>query len=251
MDRIADTPTAPDSGADAPDTAATGTPAPGTAATVAGASGPAAPGHEAKKSPTLVLLRHGETEWSRSGQHTSVTDLPLTARGEQQARDLGAALAGHPFGLVLSSPRQRALRTAELAGYGDEAIVEPDLAEWDYGAYEGLTSVEIADARGGAWNLWDDGVPAGDTPGEDAAAVGRRADAVVARAEEVLGQGEDVLLVAHGHMLRAIAVSWLDLPPSDGDVFALWTGTLCELGFEHGRHVIVQWNSPPSGLHRP
>ena len=193
-------------------------------------------------------MRHGETEWSRLGKHTSVTDLALTATGEKQARTLGAALHRHPFGLVLSSPRQRALRTAQLAGYTDEVVIDEHLAEWDYGAYEGLTSAEIAEQRGHPWNLWDDGVPAGETPGETSDQVQLRARSVLDRCYPVLDAGEDVLLVAHGHMLRAVAVAWLGLPSCDGDIFALWTGTLSELGFEHGRPVVVRWNSPPEDL---
>jgi len=204
-----------------------------------------APTHDQRPSASIVLLRHGETEWSRTGRHTSVTDLPLTASGEDQARRVGGALHGRSFDLVLVSPRIRARRTAELAGYGEGALVEEDLAEWDYGAYEGLTSVEIAQRRGSAWSLWDDGVPPGATPGESSLEVRRRADAVLARAEGTLRSGGDVLFIAHGHMLRAIAVAWLGLPPRDGHIFALWTGTMSELGFEHGRHVVVRWNAPP------
>ena len=204
-------------------------------------------GHEAKSSPSIILLRHGETEWSRTGRHTGLTDLPLTERGEQQARDIGAVSGRHRFGLVLSSPLSRALRTATLAGYGDQVEVDDDLHEWDYGAYEGLTTKQIVAERGGPWNLWDDGVPPGATPGENAVDVRRRADAVLARANATLDTDMDVLLVAHGHMLRAIAAAWLALPPQDGDIFALWTGTVSELGFEHSRPVIVRWNSPPTG----
>lgn len=198
--------------------------------------------------PKIVLLRHGETEWSRSGQHTSVTDLPLTATGEEQARAAGAVLYGHPFSLVLSSPRLRATRTAELVGHGDDLRVDPDLAEWDYGAYEGRTSDDIMNSLGMRWNLWDDGVPAGDTPGETAERVRDRAQAVLDRCAPVLEQGGDVLLVAHGHILRAIGARWLDLRARDGAVFSLATGTLSELGFEHRHHVVLRWNCPPGTL---
>lgn len=168
--------------------------------------------HDVGPAPRLVLARHGETAWSRTGQHTSVTDLPLTAAGEEQARALGRALDGHLFGLVLSSPRRRAAHTAELAGYGEGAVIDDNLAEWDYGAYEGLTSQQIAANLGRQWNLWDDGVPTGETPGETAVDVQRRAQAVISRSLPVLDSGADVLLVAHGHLLRGVAAAWLGLP---------------------------------------
>ncbi|WP_165069484.1 histidine phosphatase family protein [Marisediminicola senii] len=196
-------------------------------------------------SSRLVLVRHGETEWSRTGQHTSVTDLPLTETGEQQARNVGTALAGRTFGLVLSSPRQRALQTAELAGYGAHMHLDENLSEWDYGAYEGRTSVDIVAGLGHPWNLWLDGVPAGETPGESRDDVRRRATAVIERSMPVLDGGDDVLCFAHGHMLRAIAAAWIDLPAQDGAVFSLATGTISELGFEHERAVIMHWNSEP------
>lgn len=190
----------------------------------------------------IVLVRHGETEWSRSGQHTGTTDLPLTEVGEQQALLLRRALDPGDFGLVLSSPLARARRTAELAGFPDPAI-EPGLTEWDYGAYEGRTTADIAAELGRPWDLWHDGVPAGETPGESAADVRRRADAVLARARAALPEG-DVILFAHGHMLRAIAIAWVALPPESGTIFALGTSTLSELGFEHGRPAIRKWNAP-------
>ncbi|RUQ99107.1 histidine phosphatase family protein [Labedella endophytica] len=190
----------------------------------------------------IVLVRHGETEWSLSGQHTGTTDLPLTERGEEQARQLRAVLDPADFGLVLSSPLRRAQHTAELAGFTDVTI-EPDLTEWDYGAYEGRTTADISAELGRQWDLWNDGVPAGDTPGESAADVRRRADVVLARAREALPQG-DVILFAHGHMLRAIAIAWVSLPPESGTIFALSTSTLSELGFEHGRPAIRKWNAP-------
>lgn len=201
-----------------------------------------------RRSPKIVLLRHGETEWSRSGQHTSVTDLPLTDVGEEQARAAGAALADHRFSLVLSSPRLRATRTAELAGYGDSLAIDPDLAEWDYGAYEGRTSDDIMQSLGRRWSLWDDGVPAGDTPGETAEQVRDRAQAVLDRCAPVLDDGGDVLMVAHGHILRAIGARWLDLRARDGAVFSLATGTISELGFEHRHRVVLRWNCAPSGI---
>lgn len=200
------------------------------------------------ESPRIVLLRHGETEWSRSGQHTSVTDLPLTEAGEEQARRVGSALAAHRFGLVLASPRVRATRTAELVGFGDELHIDANLAEWDYGAYEGRTSDAIMDELGHRWSLWDDGVPPGDTPGETAEQVRDRAQAVLYRCGPVLKGGEDVLLVAHGHILRAIGARWLDLRARDGAVFSLATGTVSELGFEHRHQVVLRWNCPPQNL---
>jgi probable phosphoglycerate mutase len=204
--------------------------------------------HDVLTTPRLVLARHGETEWSRSGQHTGTTDLPLTTAGEDQARRLGQALRGHRFALVLSSPRQRARVTARLAGYADQLQIEDNLAEWDYGAYEGLTTAEIVASLGHGWNLWTDGVPAGATPGESADHVQRRARAIVERGDAVLNDGGDVLLVAHGHILRAIAAAWLGLRAEDGSVFSLSTGTISVLGLEHGRHVIRRWNCPPEAF---
>ncbi len=201
--------------------------------------------HDDLQTARIVLARHGETEWSRAGRHTSVTDLPLTDAGEQQARALGRSLSREEFSLVLTSPRQRAVRTAQLAGFGARMTTDADLAEWDYGAYEGLTSPQIVENLGHGWNLWDDGVPPGDSPGEDAGQVQTRARAVIERAMPVLHSGGDVLFVAHGHLLRAIAAAWIGLPAASGAVFSLSTGTVSELGFEHGRPVILRWNCPP------
>jgi broad specificity phosphatase PhoE len=195
------------------------------------------------KPPQLVLLRHGETEWSRSGKHTSVTDLSLTEEGERRAAAVRPVLAGRTFGLVLSSPRRRALRTAELAGFPDVETTE-DLAEFDYGAYEGLTTVEIQADRPD-WDLWRDGTPPGATPGESAADVRVRVDAVIARALPVLQSGKDVLAVAHGHVLRALGAAWIGLPPDGGARLVLSTAGLAELGFEHGNQVIELWNIVP------
>ncbi|KQO95940.1 phosphoglycerate mutase [Leifsonia sp. Leaf264] len=194
------------------------------------------------------MARHGETAWSRSGQHTGTTDLPLTDAGEEQARTLGRALDGQAFDLVISSPLRRARDTARLAGYGDQVEIDRDLVEWDYGAYEGVTSEQIVADLGHDWNLWLHGVPPGDTPGETAHDVQRRALAVIARCDAVLDAGGDVLLVAHGHMLRAIAAAWLGLRPQDGAVFSLSTGTVSVLAFEHDHHVIRLWNCPPDAL---
>lgn len=195
----------------------------------------------------LVLARHGETEWSLSGRHTGVTDLPLTEHGEEEARAIAGVLGGHPFALALVSPRQRARRTAELAGYPD-AQVDEDLAEWDYGAYEGRTSDDIMAELGHHWNLWVDGVPAGETPGESALDVRRRVERVIAQVDPVLQAGGDVLLVAHGHLLRALGGAWLGLAPEAGRVFSLATATVSVLGFEHGERVVKRWNVPPLGL---
>ena len=196
--------------------------------------------------PQVVLLRHGETEWSSSGRHTGVTDIPLTAEGERRARLVAPVLADRDFGLVLASPRQRAIRTAELAGFAGRIAVEPDLAEFDYGAYEGLTSPQIQQRRPG-WDLWRDGAPAGDTPGEHAADVRARVDRVIRRALQVLDDGRDVLLVAHGHVLRALGAAWIDLPPEGGARLVLSTAGICELGFEHGNRVIDAWDLVAEG----
>jgi broad specificity phosphatase PhoE len=182
----------------------------------------------------LWLVRHGETEWSASGQHTGRTDLPLTATGEQRARAVGSLLAGRRFALVLTSPMRRAVDTCRLAGYGGQATVDSDLVEWDYGAYEGHTTHEIQSERPG-WFLWRDGVPSGESIDQVAA----RAQAVIDRA---LSSSGDVLLFAHGHILRILSSCWLGLPPAEGRLFALATGALCTLGYEHDTRVITQWN---------
>ena len=187
----------------------------------------------------IVLVRHGQTEWSASGKHTSTTDVPLTEAGRAAARRLGERLRDRTFALVLASPRARARDTASAAGVAD-ALVDADLAEWDYGGYEGLTTPEIRVDRPG-WLLWDDGVPGGET----AAQVGARVDRVIERA---LGAAGDVALFAHGHILRVLGARWLDLPPQRGGSLALDTASLCELGFEHENRVIWRWNevTPPS-----
>jgi broad specificity phosphatase PhoE len=193
----------------------------------------------------VYLLRHGATEWSAAGRHTGRTDVALTDEGEHQARAAGAALRDLTFGLVLSSPLRRALVTAQLADLpGIE--VDPDLQEWDYGAYEGLTTPQIRERRPG-WLLWDDGVPlASDGSGEAVGDVGARADRVIARIEPAIEAGERILLVSHGHFLRVLAARWLGLAPVSGRYFALDTATLSVLGFEHGERVIRQWNRPPA-----
>ena len=184
--------------------------------------------------PTIYLIRHGETEWSASGRHTSVTDVPLTAAGREDARKLQPVLAGTHLALVLVSPRSRARDTAELAGLGDRAEVDEDLAEFDYGDYEGRTTPEIRVERPG-WTVWDDGAPGGETVDD----VGRRADRAIARALAAEG---DVAVFAHGHLLRVLGARWIEQPPVLGGSLALSTGALCRLGFERERRAIWRWN---------
>lgn len=184
----------------------------------------------------IVLVRHGQTEWSAAGRHTSRTDLPLTAAGEEQARAVGRALAGREFVAVLSSPRQRALRTAELAGL-TVTRVDDDLAEWDYGRYEGITTAEIRTTAPG-WDLWRDGCPDGESPEH----VGARVDRLLATVRPLLERG-DVALVGHGHCLRVVGARWAGLPVAAGGALALDTATLSTLGYEHERPVIRMWNA--------
>lgn len=195
--------------------------------------------------PELVLARHGETEWSRSGRHTGRTDVELTQAGEEQARALSTVLAGRIWAHVLVSPAVRAWRTAQLAGL-DGGRREPGLWEWDYGGYEGRTSADIRRERPG-WYLWSDGVIPGDAehPGETIEQVGKRVDAVLDKVRSMLDDG-DVAIVAHGHILRVLTARWLGLEPSAGRLFRLDTGTVSRLGAEHDRPVISVWNSPLS-----
>jgi broad specificity phosphatase PhoE len=189
----------------------------------------------------LVVIRHGQTEWSRSGQHTGVTDLPLLPEGEAQGRDLGKSLAGRTFAEVWVSPRQRARVTAELAGLTPTAI-EEDLVEVDYGGYEGRTTKEISAELGRQWSVWRDGTIPGDTPGETLAQVAERVDRVLDRARARLAAtDEDIALVAHGHVLRILTARWLGLPPEDGALFALAAGSYGVLGHEHARQVLIAW----------
>jgi probable phosphoglycerate mutase len=181
----------------------------------------------------LWLARHGETEWSSLGRHTGRTDIPLTDTGRAQAVRLGEQLRGGSFALVLTSPLHRAAETARLAGFGD-AVVDPDLQEWDYGDFEGRRTSDIREAYPD-WTIWRGPWPGAETLDEVAA----RADRVIARVRSVDG---DVLVFAHGHLLRILAARWLGLPPSAGGLFALSTATLSLLGWERGSPVIERWN---------
>jgi len=186
----------------------------------------------------IVLVRHGETEWSAEGRHTGRTDVPLTARGERQAKAVIPLIEGREFALVLSSPLQRAVRTAEIAALPNVKL-DADLREWDYGDYEGLTTSEIRDRRPD-WFLWRDGVPDGETLAD----VGARADRAISRVQQALGNG-DVAVVAHGHFLRVLGARWVRLDPSCGAHLALDTATVSVLGFEHAEPVIGLWNQAP------
>ncbi len=186
----------------------------------------------------VYFIRHGETDWSRSGRHTGRTDLPLTGQGEQNARSLAGRLASVGFGAVLTSPRQRARRTCELAGLGASARVEPDLAEWDYGDYEGKRSAEILGERPG-WNIFRDGCPNGESPSQ----VSVRADGLISRLRAMEG---NVALFSHGHFGRALAARWIGLPVAEGERFLLNTASVGILGFERADPpvaAIVLWNS--------
>jgi broad specificity phosphatase PhoE len=186
--------------------------------------------------PVIYLARHGETAWSVSGQHTGLTDLPLTDRGQRNARALGKRLQGLTFATVLTSPLQRAARTCELAGFGPEAVVDRDLLEWNYGEYEGRRTVEIHAERP-EWELFRDGCPGGESPDQ----VGARADRVVGRVRAVWG---GVLLFSSGHFLRVLAARWLGIEPGAGRYFLLSTASLSALSYEGSlfQPVIRLWN---------
>ena len=190
----------------------------------------------AERFPFVYLARHGETAWSISGQHTGRTDLPLTGRGEENARKLGERLRGLTFTKVLTSPLQRASRTCELAGFGARAEIDRDLLEWDYGQYEGKRTAEIHAERPG-WQLFRDGCPGGETPAQ----VGARADRVVNR---IRAAGGDVLVFSSGHILRVLAARWLGLEPAAGKFFLLGTASVSVLSYEHDKTepVIRLWN---------
>ena len=190
--------------------------------------------------PSIYLARHGETAWSLSGQHTGLTDLPLTERGAQNASQLKERLSRLTFAKVFTSPLQRAVQTSELAGFGSVAEVDRDLMEWNYGAYEGRRTVDILKERPG-WQLFRDGCPGGESPAD----VGARADRVLARVRAING---DVLLFSSGHFLRTLTARWLGLDPSAGKYFQLSTASLSILGFEHdlSEPVIRLWNETRS-----
>jgi len=184
----------------------------------------------------VYCIRHGETEWSLNGRHTGRTDLPLTENGRRLATEMRPLVKGHEFELVLTSPLRRARETCELFGLGEQAQVEPDLGEWDYGHYEGLTTAQIHEQAPG-WLLFEDGCPGGESP----ANLAERLDRVIARVRQASG---DVALFAHGHVLRTFAARWIELPPEQGQRFLLDTGTVCVLGFYRGTPAIRIWNCP-------
>jgi broad specificity phosphatase PhoE len=183
----------------------------------------------------IVVVRHGETEWSLSGQHTSRTDLPLIEEGRRRAKQVGAQLMARSFALVLCSPLLRARETCELAGFGEQAVLSNDLHEWDYGDYEGLTTAQIHH-QCPDWDLWRDGCPGGEQPEEIAA----RADRAIAQLCSAAG---DALAFAHGHILRVMSARWIALPAAGGARLALAAGAICELGFERETEVIQLWNA--------
>jgi broad specificity phosphatase PhoE len=187
-----------------------------------------------ENSRRCLLVRHGETEWSRDGRHSGHTDLVLLPEGEAQARALATRMAPYRTATVLTSPLRRARATCDLAGLGRGAIVDPDLCEWDYGSYDGLTTAEIRAARPG-WDLFDDGTP----DGEGAADVGRRVDRVIARIRSVPG---DVVCVAHAHVLRVLGARWIGLDPTGGRYFRLAPASVSELGWEREGPFITAWN---------
>jgi len=184
----------------------------------------------------VFAIRHGETTWSLSGQHTGTTDIALTDNGRRLARQMRQVFATSPLKLVLCSPMRRARETCELAGFGQNMIVDPDLVEWNYGAYEGLTPKEIHEVAPG-WLIFRDGCPRGETPEQ----VGARVDRIIARTRARDG---DILLFAHGHVLRVLAARWIGLPPGGGQHFLLDTGTLCVLSYYHDVPAVRIWNGP-------
>ena len=184
------------------------------------------------------LVRHGETEWSLSGQHTSTSEIPLTEHGRQRAVEIGEFLKGTKFAAVFVSPRQRAQETATLAGFGDVAQVENGLVEWNYGEAEGKTTPQMREIYGPDWSVWSSPLKGGETVDQ----VGDRCDAVIARAVAAAGDGGKVLLFAHAHVLRILGSRWVGLPAVDGKLFAYGTGALSVLGFERETRVIERWN---------
>jgi broad specificity phosphatase PhoE len=191
----------------------------------------------------VLAIRHGETAWSLSGQHTGVTDVPLTDNGRRLAEKLRPALAKETFALILVSPLRRAQETCTLAGLRDRAVVDPDLSEWNYGEYEGLTTRQIHDVRP-SWMIFRDGCPGGETPEQ----VATRVDRVIDRARTSEG---DVALFAHGHVLRVLAARWIGLPAQGGQHFLLDTGTLCVLSFYRNVPAVRTWNAPLDSQSQP
>ena len=187
----------------------------------------------------VFAIRHGETAWSLSGQHTGTTDIALTDNGRRLAERMRPALAKEAFALVLCSPMQRARETCALAGLGDKTVIDADLAEWNYGQYEGLTPKQIHERRPG-WLIFRDGCPGGESPEQ----LGQRVDRVIARARTASG---DAALFAHGHVLRVLAARWIGLPASAGQHFLLDTGTLCILGYYRDVPAVKVWNGPLAG----
>jgi probable phosphoglycerate mutase len=183
----------------------------------------------------VVLVRHGETEWSKSGKHTSITDVPLTEEGRRMASLVGKALKGHRFAKVLCSPLSRALETCSIAGYGAQAEIRDELLEMNYGRYEGLTTAEIRKSQPG-WSIWSGPIPGGETLEQ----VGLRCDRIIAEIRSVAG---DVLLFSHGHILRILGARWVALPPDGGRLLALATAAISTLGYEREQPVISLWNS--------
>jgi broad specificity phosphatase PhoE len=183
----------------------------------------------------IYIVRHGATEWSESGQHTSFTDLPLLEKGREQAAEVADKLAGLEFSLVLCSPLRRARETCELAGFGDRAELDDDLREWNYGDYEGLTTPEIRE-RDPSWDLWGDGCPGGESPPE----VGARVDRVIERMQRADGE---VLAFAHGHVLRVLTARWLEMEVAAGARFKLAAAGIGVLGYEHGNQVMERWSA--------
>ena len=196
---------------------------------------PSPSGPTSSSPPDVFVVRHGATEWSRDGRHTGRTDLPLLPDGEDQARAAGRSLAGRPFALVLTSPMQRARRTCELAGLSDQAVVDDDLLEWDYGDYEGVTTDQIRQTVPG-WTVWTGGCPGGETIEQVAA----RVDRVIDRCLATEG---DVAVFGHGHCLRVLVARWCQLDPIEGRRFVLGTATLSQLAWEHEYRAVSRWNA--------
>ncbi len=191
-----------------------------------------------ERATELWLVRHGETEWSLDGRHTSWTDIPLTSGGRERASSLRVLLAGTQFAAVFVSPRQRAIETCKIAGYGDVAVVDNDLQEWNYGEREGKTTEQMRELHGPQWSVWTDPILGGETVEH----VGQRADAVIAQSLAAAPSGGAVALFAHAHILRILAARWIGLPAVGGRSFALGTGSVSVLGFERETRVIARWN---------